>query len=163
MLQVSRVFFANIWLLKWLYLRPYSLIVGNEDIEEFILRYIKDIFARGEEHTVNYLRTFLELNAHSVFHHLTHIEHPTLIISGFLDHHTPAYQSFEMAHRLKHAHHVCLFAATHFALMEFPEEIVSEMTAFIEGTGDYSKQYGRLDDDKFVRLDPQLSMPHQPS
>jgi hypothetical protein len=42
------------------------------------------------------VRACAELDAHSVYHLLADIEHPTLIIAGLLDLFTPAYQSYEI-------------------------------------------------------------------
>ena len=41
-----------------------------------------------------------------------------LVISGFLDLLTPAYQSFEMTGRMPNAWHVCHIFGTHFLLCE---------------------------------------------
>jgi len=150
--RLSVIFFRHPWLMKWFYLRPYSLLVGNADMERLTLNYVHNIFARGPQHTLNYLRTFLELHAHSVFHVLRSIEHPTLIVSGFLDHHTPAYNSFEMASKLKNSQHVCHFAATHFALVEFPAEITEDIAAFVEERAPFARRYRRLSDTRFERV-----------
>lgn len=119
-----------------------------------ILHYVHNIFEQGQVHTLNYLRTFIELHAHSIFHALRSIEQPTLIISGFLDYLTPAYNSFEMASKMPNAQHVCHFCATHFALIEFPDEVVEDMAAFLEEREPFARKYRRVkgSSDKFERV-----------
>ena len=77
-----------------------------------------------------YLRMFQELDAHSVYHHLREIPHPTLLISGSLDPLTPAYQSREMLRKMPNARQVRFPLGTHFVLLEYPQPeyslIVSE-------------------------------------
>lgn len=80
----------------------------------------------------NYLRLFQELDAHSVYHHLPEIPHPTLILSGGLDFLTPAYQSQEMARLLPNARHIFLPWASHFLLLEYPEKAVPPILSFLE-------------------------------
>lgn len=80
----------------------------------------------------NFLRLFQELDAHSVYHLLPDITAPALIVSGWLDMLTPAFQSFEIARRLPNAEHLALKRASHFALRERPEVVVPRVRAFLE-------------------------------
>ncbi|MEO8875444.1 MAG: alpha/beta hydrolase [Polyangiaceae bacterium] len=80
----------------------------------------------------NYLRLFQELDAHSVYHLLPDITAPALIVSGWLDMLTPAFQSFEIARRLPNAEHLALKRASHFALRERPEIVVPRVRTFLE-------------------------------
>ena len=79
----------------------------------------------------NFLRLFQELDAHSAYHLLPTISAPTLIVSGFFDPLTPAYQSKEMARRMPNAEHLELFRAGHFALVERPEIVVPAVERFL--------------------------------
>jgi hypothetical protein len=87
----------SIWSISW-----YAEACGcvRDDVSELVKwcdvceqdTYLGDI-STSPNHTLNYLRLFQELNAHSVYHLLRHIEQPTLVVSGLLDVLTPAYQS----------------------------------------------------------------------
>ncbi len=68
-------------------------ILGPDYLADFMESYLGDMCQTSAQHTLNYLRLFQELNAHSVYHLLPHIEQPTLVVSGLLDVLTPAYQS----------------------------------------------------------------------
>jgi len=100
----------------------------NPAIEDIYRLYVYDVFGRSFP---NYLRLFLELNAHSVYHHLPEIEHAALVISGGLDLLTPAYQSAEIARRMPNAEALHLRGASHFALLEYSEEIVGRIARFL--------------------------------
>lgn len=78
-----------------------------------------------------FLRLFQELNAHSIYHLLPHIEHPVLLISGYLDFLTPAMQTVEVSRRLPHATHYCDPFSTHAAILENPERCLPEIDAFL--------------------------------
>jgi pimeloyl-ACP methyl ester carboxylesterase len=80
----------------------------------------------------NYLRLFQELDAHSTYHLLRHIEAPALVIAGMLDVLTPAYQSAEIAKRLPDAELVRLWRSSHFSMLERPEIVVPAMKRFFE-------------------------------
>jgi len=99
------------------------------EIEDTIVQYLQDVFATE---TTNYLRLFQELDAHSVYHLLPHVEAPALIISGGLDVLTPAYQSRHMAKRIPQARHRHLRWATHYALLEQPEAVLLAMQHFYD-------------------------------
>lgn len=92
-------------------------------------QYLTDIFA--DQNFCNYLGLFQELDAHSVLHHLRHLPQRTLLISGRLDLMTPAYQSFEMARRLKDCEHLHLPFGSHFVLLEYPQLIVEHIERFL--------------------------------
>lgn len=79
----------------------------------------------------NYLRLFQELDAHSTYHLLRHIEAPALVISGLLDILTPAYQSRDIARRMPDAEHVRLVRSSHFSMLERPEVVVPAMKKFL--------------------------------
>ena len=80
----------------------------------------------------NYLRLFQELDAHSAYHLLPEIAAPTLVVSGAFDFLTPAYQSRQIAARMPNAERVHLARASHFALHERREEVLSAMKDFLE-------------------------------
>lgn len=80
----------------------------------------------------NYLKLFQALDAHSVYHLLPQVPHPTLVISGTLDFLTPAYQSRQMARRIPDARHVRVPLGTHFVLLERPKAVVDAVSAHLE-------------------------------
>ena len=80
----------------------------------------------------NYLKLFQELDAHSVYHLLPEIEHPTLVISGGLDYLTPAYQSRQMARRIPDSTHLRIPLGTHFVLLERPAAVVQAVRDHVE-------------------------------
>ncbi len=106
----------------------YARVRGQPRIKALYRQYMEDIFATDFG---NYLRLFQELDAHSVYHLLSHIHHPTLIISGLLDYLTPAYQSREMHKRMPHAEHARFWGGTHFVLVEYPDRVVSRIEKFL--------------------------------
>ena len=59
------------------------------------------------------------------------LEHPVLLISGYLDFLTPAMQSVEMARRMPHATHYCDPFSTHASILENPERCLPEIDAFL--------------------------------
>lgn len=99
------------------------------ELSPLISRYMDDVL--GPSFT-NFLRLFQELDAHSVYHLLRHIEAPALVISGVLDILTPAYQSRQIASRMPNAEHVRLWRSSHFSMLERPEIVVPAMRRFLE-------------------------------
>eukprot|EP00040_Diaphanoeca_grandis_P023905 m.130669 g.130669 ORF g.130669 m.130669 type:complete len:364 (-) comp29495_c0_seq3:395-1486(-) len=60
--------------------------------KSYLLTFTESYFGglfKSPQNLEHYLRLFQELNAHSVFHLLHSIEHPVLLLSGFLDLFTP--------------------------------------------------------------------------
>jgi len=108
-------------------------ISGNDYLLEFIDQYWGHIIGK-QTTTVSYLRMFQELNAHSVYHLLTTIKTPILLISGLLDPLTPAVQSFEMDHLLENSVHYCDPWSTHVTLLEHPEAALREIIYFLKKT-----------------------------
>jgi 3-oxoadipate enol-lactonase len=106
----------------------YAALRGQPRIKDLYRQYMEDIFATDFG---NYLRLFQELDAHSVYHLLRHIPHPTLILSGLLDCLTPCYQSREMRRKIPGAKHVCFPAGTHFVLAEYPDRVASLIENFL--------------------------------
>jgi pimeloyl-ACP methyl ester carboxylesterase len=98
-------------------------------------RYRRDVF-EGESLT-NFLRLFQELDGHSAYHHLKDIQAPALIVSGAFDLLTPAYQSREMARRMPHAEWLHLRRASHFVLVERPDEVLGAVERFLFHRIDY--------------------------
>ncbi|RMF15769.1 MAG: alpha/beta hydrolase [Candidatus Dadabacteria bacterium] len=110
--------------------RAFSPLSPNaEEMRRAIQQYFDDVLG---ESFATYLRLFQELDAHSVFHHLTEIQTPALIISGGLDLMTPARESRAMAKRLPDAEHLHLPLANHYALLEYPERVGAAVRAFTE-------------------------------
>lgn len=104
---------------------------NRSEMRRAMKQYVMDIFGTEFE---NYLRLFQELDAHSVYHNLPHIDIPALIISGGLDILTPAYLSREMTNRMPRARHRNLWLANHFAMLEYPEEVADEIATFLDDT-----------------------------
>ena len=98
-------------------------------MRRMLRRYTREVF--GETTFPHYLQLFQELDAHSVLHHLKHIEQPALVISGAWDVLTPPYQSEIIARRLPNATHLRLSRASHFALMEQPRVVVPAVETFL--------------------------------
>jgi len=108
--------------------RLYAKLRGNPRIADMYRQYVSDIFGGS---IGNFLKLFQELDAHSNYHHLPEILHPSLVVSGGLDPLTPAYQSFEIARRLKGVEHLHLPLGTHFVLLEYPELVAGRVEAFL--------------------------------
>merc|ERR550534_106490 len=108
-------------------------ILGKDYLLEFIDQYWRHI-VENQTTTESYLRMFQELNAHSVYHLLTTIKTPILLISGLLDPMTPAVQSFEMDHLLENSVHYCDPWSSHATLMENPEPALTEIIHFLRKT-----------------------------
>ena len=87
-------------------------ISGEGFINEWINMYFGGL-AKDEKSARNYCRLFQELHCHNVYHLLDTIEHPTLLISGYMDYLTPSYHMSEMAKLMPNAYHVCDPWSTH--------------------------------------------------
>jgi len=98
-------------------------------IRPMLRRYFDDVL---DSCLLEYLRTFQELDAHSVYHLLPQVQAPALVVSGTLDVMTPAYQSREIARRLPHARRLALRRASHFALIERPDVVLAAVEEFLE-------------------------------
>lgn len=99
--------------------------------------------------SVNWLRGFQELNAHSVKHLLHLIQQPTLLLSGRWDYLTPSYVMEEMAQRMPNAEHKVCYHATHFGVIEAPEWIVQQVDQFLVANRT-PQRFKRLDSTTFV-------------
>jgi len=99
------------------------------EVTPLLARYMDDVL--GPSFT-NYLRLFQELDAHSTYHLLRHIQAPALIIAGMLDVLTPPYQSAEMARRMPDAEYIRLWRSSHFSLLERPDVVIPAMRRFLE-------------------------------
>ncbi len=108
------------------------LLIGKRAIElrPLLERYTEDIYK--PENFPNYLRLFQELDAHSVYHHLRSIDAPALVVSGRFDVLTPAYQSREIARKLRNAEVLHLRNGSHFVLVERPEKVLPRIRQFLE-------------------------------
>jgi pimeloyl-ACP methyl ester carboxylesterase len=121
--RVSRLAEIPTWALMRLIAGPRA-----SELAPLISRYMDDVL--GPSFT-NYLRLFQELDAHSTYHLLRHIEAPALVISGMLDILTPAYQSRDIARRMPDAEHIRLWRSSHFSMLERPEVVVPAMRKFL--------------------------------
>lgn len=92
-------------------------------------RYLDDVLGPS---FVNYLRLFQELDAHSAYHLLRHIEAPALVIAGVLDVLTPSYQSAEIARRMPKAEYIRLWRSSHFSMLERPDVVIPAIRRFLE-------------------------------
>jgi pimeloyl-ACP methyl ester carboxylesterase len=106
-------------------------VLGPNYLEHFLSQYLDDTVC-SPAHTDAYLRLFQELNAHSAYHLLRHIQAPTLVISGLLDVLTPAYCGFEMARRLPNSRHVVAYLSSHCVLLEQPVLVAREIARLLE-------------------------------
>jgi pimeloyl-ACP methyl ester carboxylesterase len=108
------------------------LLLGRRalDLRPMLEQYTADVYRPGN--FVNYLRLFQELDAHSAYHHLRHIETPALVVSGRYDVLTPPYQSREIARRLQNATHLHVSNGSHFVLVERPERVLPAIRDFLE-------------------------------
>jgi 3-oxoadipate enol-lactonase len=93
-------------------------------------RYTKEVF--DDRTFLNYLHLFQELDAHSALPHLRYIDAPALVISGAFDWLTPSYQSRVIAQRLKNSELMDLKRASHFVLMERPDEVNAAVRRFLD-------------------------------
>ena len=102
---------------------------GNPKIRPMYAQYVSDVFGESFH---NYLRLFQALDAHSSYYLLPEVTQPTLVISGGLDWLTPASMSRRIARRIPGAEHLHLPLASHFALLEYSDEVVERMQAFLQ-------------------------------
>lgn len=93
-----------------------------------IERYFDDVLGPSFE---NFLLLFQELDAHSTYHLLREIDAPTLVVSGLLDILTPAYQSRQIARRIRGAEHLALVRSSHFSMLERPDVVVPRIEQFL--------------------------------
>ena len=107
-----------LWLRKRVYPRANSMRIRA------LSQYVHDVFGTN---VVNYYGLFQQIDAHSAYHLLPHINTPTLVISGALDVLTPAFQSRVLARRLPNATHIALTVATHFVIFERPGRVIDAM------------------------------------
>eukprot|EP00756_Hemistasia_phaeocysticola_P065366 Hpha_TRINITY_DN8503_c0_g1::TRINITY_DN8503_c0_g1_i1::g.146302::m.146302 len=116
-------------------LRVYSQFFGSKLLREilgpnYLAECMREYFGGilgNQKSTANYLRLFRELDAHSVYDHLSSIKVPTLVISGFWDYCTPYYHSMEMARRMPNCTHYCCMLSSHATIMENPERVIEEL------------------------------------
>jgi len=116
--------------------------IGEDYFWDFLEDYIGGICA-SERHMVNFLRLFQELDAHSVYHLLHCIEHPTLVISGLFDALTPAYMGMEIANRVPNARHVMAVFSSHCSVLEAPELVMDAVQKFAEAV-DQRREAGEV-------------------
>jgi len=110
---------------------PYmQKLAGDSYLFDFMTNYTGHIY-NDERNCQNWLRLFQELDAHSVYHLLPQLEHPTLVISGFLDVLTPALQSAQIAARMPNAIHYCDPFSSHATILESPEWCLAEIEVFL--------------------------------
>jgi pimeloyl-ACP methyl ester carboxylesterase len=110
------------------------LLVGRRAsiLEPMFQQYMSDIYR--PENFRNYLWLFQELDAHSAYHHLPKIDLPALVVSGRFDVLTPAYQSKEIARRLRNAELLHVRKGSHFVLIERPEQVLPRIDQFLRTT-----------------------------
>lgn len=108
------------------------LVLGARALQlrPLLQQYTEDIYR--PENFPNYLRLFQELDAHSAYHHLPRIRVPALVVSGRFDPLTPAYQSREMARRLRDCDRLHVRKGSHFVLIERPETVVPAIDKFLK-------------------------------
>jgi pimeloyl-ACP methyl ester carboxylesterase len=106
-----------------------ALLRGNPRLREMFAQYQEDVFGPSLR---AWLRLFQELDAHSVYHHLREIKHPTLLLSGLLDPLTPAYQTREIHRKMSSSIHLSFPLGTHFVLLEYPEKVTRAVASFLE-------------------------------
>jgi 3-oxoadipate enol-lactonase len=104
------------------------------ELTPLLARYMDDVL--GPSFT-NYLRLFQELDAHSTYHLLRHIEAPALVIAGMLDVLTPPYQSADIARRMPHAAYIRLWRSSHFSMLERPEVVIPAIRRFLDDRAKY--------------------------
>ena len=74
-----------------------------------------------------YARVFDELGKHSAWDLLPEIETPTLVIAGEADRFTPAHLASRMSNQMPDARLHAIPGATHFGLIEYPEDILAAL------------------------------------
>eukprot|EP01134_Creolimax_fragrantissima_P007658 CFRG7658T1 len=104
-------------------------ILGSGYMEDFVRSYLYE--AKADEIQA-FFKTFLELDAHSVYHLLSYIEQPTLVISGLLDFMIPAYCGSEIAAQLPRGKFVLDFWSAHLTLLENPRLVVESTAHFLD-------------------------------
>jgi pimeloyl-ACP methyl ester carboxylesterase len=122
--RVSRLAEIPTWMMMRITAGPRA-----SELTPLLSRYMEDVLGPSFP---NYLRLFQELDAHSTYHLLRHIQAPALVIAGMLDVLTPAYQSVDIAKRLPNAELIRLWRSSHFSMLERPEVVVPAMKTFLE-------------------------------
>ena len=111
----------------------------QDEMRRTMTKYFDHVLGSSFE---NYMRLFLELDAHSVFHLLPEIETPAFIVSGGFDLLTPARQSFDMQWRMPNATHRFLFRSSHFSLLERPDILLSPIAQFLDERAQWTAPVG---------------------
>ncbi|KNC75622.1 hypothetical protein SARC_11856 [Sphaeroforma arctica JP610] len=104
-------------------------IMGSHYMEDFVQCYLYDANAGTIQ---AFFRTFLELDAHSVYHLLSEVKQPTLVISGLLDVMIPAYCGSEMAAQIPTSKFVLDWWSAHLTLLENPWLVVASTAKFLD-------------------------------
>jgi pimeloyl-ACP methyl ester carboxylesterase len=79
-----------------------------------------------------YAEIFEQLGKHAAWDLLPVIKTPTLVIAGEADRFTPAHLSARMADEMPDAELRTVEGATHFGLLEYPDEIAAHMDDYLE-------------------------------
>eukprot|EP00927_Polykrikos_kofoidii_P059592 TRINITY_DN54739_c0_g1_i1.p1 TRINITY_DN54739_c0_g1~~TRINITY_DN54739_c0_g1_i1.p1 ORF type:complete len:432 (-),score=49.59 TRINITY_DN54739_c0_g1_i1:48-1343(-) len=115
---------------RWFGSQMLVKLCGDTYLVDFLEEYLGRI-CETRSSTESFIQLFQELDAHSVYHLLSSINHPTLLISGLLDVLTPAMQTFEIERQMPRASHYCDPFSGHASILESPEWCVAEIDVFI--------------------------------
>ncbi len=85
-----------------------------------------------------YARTLMALGEHDAWDVLATVSCPTLVVTGERDLMTPAETGKEICSRVRDCRLVLLPAASHYAAIEYPDEVVALLLEFLDELG-----YGR--------------------
>ena len=101
--------------------------LSDHDVDRF--RDIADEWTRLD--FTAYADLFEALDRHDATDLLPSVKTPTLVIAGGSDHFTPAHRAVHMASTLPDAELERLPDATHFGLLEYPDEIGERVARFL--------------------------------
>ena len=88
-------------------------------------------------------RTTRILARHDASDVLPHVAVPTLVVTGTRDWITPPRLARELAGAMPHADLVLVQGATHYAAVEYPEDVTAHLRAFVQRTGHGPLREGR--------------------
>jgi len=115
---------------------PLWLLRGQPSMRWVVTLFCDDVTLNGKAHVENLLTILCALDHHSVYPLAQYVEQETLILVGYLDFITPSYLSYELHSKIPNSRLRCWSGGSHFLLLEYPEEVSTEILQFLEESGE---------------------------